>query len=102
MAEELFTQRFSDMDPYDQEERCRKAIRTLDKAIAMRIAAGILLLVAVIRSGAVPVAVGLSGFLLLILLAGTVPLVRELKKQNSLRAESLKRQEEQENQKKRP
>lgn len=102
MEEELFSQRFSDLDPYDQEERCRKAARTLFKAIAMRIAAGVLLLVAVIRSGAAPVAVGLSGFLLLILLAGTVPLVRELKKQNSLRAECLKQQEEQENKKKSP
>ena len=71
----------SEMDPYDREERCRKTIRTLLKAIVMRIAAGALLAVAVVRANAAPIALGLTGFALLLILSGLIPLIRELKKQ---------------------
>ena len=81
MAEDLILDSLSEMDPYDREERCRKTIRTLLKAIVMRIAAGALLAVAVVRANAAPIALGLTGFALLLILSGLIPLIRELKKQ---------------------
>ena len=39
MAEDFILDSLSEMDPYDREERCRKTIRTLLKAVVMRIAA---------------------------------------------------------------
>lgn len=94
MAEEIIWERLSDMDPYDREERCRKAIRTLVKAIVMRVAAGILLIAAVIRAGAMPVATGLAVFVLLTIGAGSLPLVWELKKQRELLRQCLDQQKE--------
>ena len=66
MAEDFILDSLSEMDPYDREERCRKTIRTLLKAVVMRIAAGVLLAVAVIRANAAPIAMGLTGFALLL------------------------------------
>lgn len=94
MAEQDIFERLSDLDPYDREERCRKAIRTIGKAIIMRIAAGVLLLVALIRGGTAPVAIGLSVFALVIILVGVFPLAGELKKQCSLLKTCLMEQEE--------
>ena len=81
MAEDFILDSLSEMDPYDREERCRKTIRTLLKAIVMRIAAGALLAAAVVRANAAPIALGLTGFALLLILSGLIPLIRELKKQ---------------------
>ena len=100
MAEDFILDSLSDMDPYDREERCRKTIRTLRKAIVMRIAAGSLLAVAVIRANAAPIALGLTGFALLLILVGMAPLVRELKKQKSILHESLIQQAQSETHKK--
>lgn len=92
MAEDFILDSLSEMDPYDREERCRKTIRTLVKAIIMRIAAGVLLAVAVIRANAVPIALGLTCFALLLILTGMLPLVRELKKQKGVLDECLDQQ----------
>ena len=89
MAEDFILDSLSEMDPYDREERCRKTIRTLSKAVVMRIAAGVLLAVAVIRANAAPIAMGLTGFALLLILSGLIPLVRELKKQKGVLDECL-------------
>ena len=98
MAEtDFFPEQNPDMDPYDREERCMKAIRTLLKAVIMRIAAGALLVFAVVRAGAAPVAVGLAVFALVIILSGMVPLILELKKQLVLRKELLALQDQLEN-----
>ena len=94
MAEDFILDSLSDMDPYDREERCRKTIRTLLKAILMRGAAGILLAVAVVRANAVPIALGLTGFALLLILLGFLPLVKEMKKQRVILKECLKQQDE--------
>ena len=91
---DFFSENQPDLDPYDREARCRKAIRTIGKAIAVRVAAGILLLAAVVRAGAAPVALGLSVFALLVILTGVFPLVRELGKQRGLLKACLKQQEE--------
>lgn len=90
---ELFPEQTPDMDPYDREERCRKAIRTIGKAIAVRIAACVLLLVAVLRTGAAPLALGLTAFALLVILAGVFPLAAELRKQRGGLNECLQQQE---------
>lgn len=92
MADEMFFDSLSDMDPYDREERCRKTIRTLRKAIVMRVAAGVLLAVAVIRANAAPFALGLTGLALLLILSGMIPLAREWKKQRLLLKECLAQQ----------
>ena len=92
MAENFILDSLSEMDPYDREERCRKTIRTLLKAVVMRIAAGVLLAVAVIRANAAPIAMGLTGFALLLILSGLIPLVRELKKQKGVLDECLDQQ----------
>ena len=92
MAEDFILDSLSEMDPYDREERCRKTIRTLLKAVVMRIAAGVLLAVAVIRANAAPIAMGLTGFALLLILSGLIPLVWELKKQKGVLDECLDQQ----------
>lgn len=93
MADDFILDSLSDMDPYDREERCRKTIRTLVKAILMRIAAGVLLAVAVVRANAAPIALGLTAFALLLILSGLIPIVRELKKQRMILKECLEEQE---------
>ena len=96
MADNFILDSLSDMDPYDREERCRKTMRTLLRAIIVRIAAGVLLAVAVVRAGASSVALGLTGFALLLILAGLFPLTMELKKQKGILKECLDQQKEQE------
>ena len=98
MAEDFILDSLSDMDPYDREERCRKTIRTLLKAIAVRLAAGVLLAVAVIRAKAAPIAMGLTGFALVLIFSGLLPLWWELKKQRKLTKECRKLQKEMEKQ----
>ena len=94
MAEDFILDSLSDMDPYDREERCRKTIRTLTKAIVMRVLAGILLVAGVVCAGAAPIALGLSIFALLVILAGAVPLIQEFRKQIRLLKDCLVLQKE--------
>lgn len=94
MAEDFILGSLSDMDPYDREERCRKTMRTLLRAIVIRVAAGVLLAVAVVRAGASPVTLGLTGFALLLILAGLFPLTMELKKQKDILKDCLEQQKE--------
>ena len=94
MADNFILDSLSDMDPYDREERCRKTMRTLLRAIIVRIAAGVLLAVAVVRAGASSVALGLTGFALLLILAGLFPLTMELKKQKDILKDCLEQQKE--------
>ena len=96
MAEDFILGSLSDMDPYDREERCRKTIRTLLRAIMIRVAAGVLLAVAVVRAGASSVALGLTGFALLLILSGLLPLTMELRKQKRILKKCLDQQKEQE------
>lgn len=94
MADDFILDSLSDMDPYDREERCRKTIRTLLRAIIVRIAAGALLAVAVVRAGVSSVALGLIGFALLLILSGLFPLTMELKKQKDILKDCLDQQKE--------
>ena len=94
MADDFILDRVSDMDSYDREERCRKTIRTLLRAIIIRVAAGVLLAVAVVRVGTSSLALGLTGFALLLILAGLFSLAMELKKQKGILKECLDQQKE--------
>lgn len=93
MADDFILDSLSDMDPYDREERCRKTIRMLLRAIIIRVAAGVLLAVAVVRARTSSVALGLTGFALLLILSGIFPLMMELKKQKGTLKECLVQQE---------
>ncbi len=83
-----------ELDPYDREERCRKIIREVARAVVMRLLVGVLLLAAVVRAGANPAVLGLGAFVLVIAVSGAVPLARELGKQRKLLKECLAGQEE--------
>ena len=96
MADDFILDSLSDMDPYDREERCRKTIRTLLRAIIIRVAAGVLLAVAVVRAGVSSLSLGLTGFALLLILSGLFPLMMELKKQKDILKECHDQQKEQE------
>ena len=94
MADDFILDSLSDMDPYDREERCRKTMRTLLRAIVIRVAAGVLLAVAVVRASVSLMALGLTGFALLLILTGLFPLTMELKKQKRILKECLDQQKE--------
>ena len=66
---------------FEQEEKCQKAIRTLRKAILMRLVIAALMIWIVVSNPAQVWAWGLSAFVLLINLAGCIPLVQEYRKQ---------------------
>lgn len=69
-----------EMDSFQREERCRKAIRTVSKAIAMRIFVCVILIWAVLQTNMEQWVIGLMAFVLIINLTGLLPLITELKK----------------------
>ncbi|MDD5864504.1 MAG: hypothetical protein PUD80_07715 [Firmicutes bacterium] len=70
-----------EMDAYDREEQCRKAIRTVGRAVFMRLLVTALLIFILVGTGLQGWVIGLIVFVLIINLAGMLPLVQELKKQ---------------------
>ena len=64
----------------EQEEKCRKALKTVGKAIAMRLFVTVLLVWIVFQTGMELWIVGLMVLVLLINLSGLLPLGNELKK----------------------
>lgn len=68
------------LDLDEREERCRKAMKVVVKAIAMRLFVFAILIWAVIRSGMPLWAVGLMALVMVINLTGILPLTAELKK----------------------
>lgn len=83
-----------EMDIYDREERCQKTIRTVRKAIFMRLVVAVLMLWIVFTNPAQIWAWGLSAFVLLIDLSGAIPLWMELKKQKKLLHELIAMEDE--------
>lgn len=67
-------------DSFEREERCCKAIKTVGKAIFMRIFVTAILVWAVFRSDMELWVIGLMAFVLIINLTGLLPLITELKK----------------------
>ena len=70
-----------EMDIYDREEQCRKAIRTVGRAVFMRLVVTALLIFILLGTGMEAWVTGLMVFVMVINLAGMLPLVQELKKQ---------------------
>ena len=67
-----------------QEEKCRKSLKTLGKAIAMRVFVTVLLFWILLQTGLTLWAVGLMVLVLLMNLGGLLPLTQEWKKQRGI------------------
>ena len=72
-----------------REDKCRKARKTVTKAIAMRVFVTALLLWVVFQTSMELWIIGLMVFVMLINLSGLLPLVSELRKQNRLLREIM-------------
>lgn len=72
------------MDVFEQEERCRKAIKSVGKAILMRIAIAVLMVFAAAQAPNNGWVWGLMAFVLIITLSALLPLGKELGKQRKL------------------
>ena len=85
MADEKMT---SEPDIYDREDQCRKAIRTVGKAVFMRLLVTALLIFVLIGNG-------MQGWVIVLIinLTGMLPLVQELRKQRKLLKEILDEEE---------
>lgn len=69
-----------DRDILEREERCQKAIKTVTKAIVMRLFICVLLIWVVFRTEMALWTIGLMLFVMAINVAGILPLFAELKK----------------------
>lgn len=94
MADEEMT---PEPDIYDREDQCRKAIRTairtVGKAVFMRLLVTALLIFVLIGNGMQGWVIGLIVFVLIINLTGMLPLVHELRKQRKLLKKILDEEE---------
>ena len=90
MADEKLT---PEPDIYDREDQCSKAIRTVEKAVFMRLLVTALLVFVLIGNGMQGWVIGLIVFVLIINLTGMLPLVQELRKQRKLLKEILDQEE---------
>ena len=80
-------------DIYDREDQCRKAIRTVGKAVFMRLLVTALLVFILLGKGMQLWVIGLMAFVLVINLAGMLPLIQELRKQRKMLKEILAQEE---------
>lgn len=78
---------------FEREERCQKAIRTVRKAVFMRIFVTGLLIWAAFRSHLEIWVVGLLMLVMVMNLTGLLPLIAEWKKQRSLLQELIAQEE---------
>lgn len=67
-------------DAFAREERCEKAIKTVSKAIFMRLAVTVILIWAILQTSMEMWVIGLIAFVLIINFSGILPLASELKK----------------------
>ena len=81
-------------DLYEREEQALKAIKTVRKAIVMRIVVAALMVWAVVMQPNQPIVWGLMAFVLLIDVLGAVPLVQEWKRQKKLFEDLVSQEEE--------
>ena len=82
-----------DRNLLDREERCQKAIRTVTKAIVMRLLICVLLIWVVVRTDLALWTIGLMVFVMAINLSGILPLTAELKKRRQEWRALLKEEE---------
>ena len=80
-------------DSFDREERCRKAIKTVGKAVFMRLFVTVLLVAAMVQAELELWALGLIAFVMIINLSGLLPLGAELKKRRAELKEILAEEE---------
>lgn len=71
-------------DILEREDRCRKNLKTVSKAIFMRLAVSCLLIFIVVNTAMEVWVLGLMGMVLLINLAGVLPLFSEWKRQKAI------------------
>jgi len=71
-------------DLYEREEQCMKAIKTVRRAVCMRIVVAALMVWAVASAPTQPIVWGLMAFVLVIDILGALPLISEWKKQKQL------------------
>lgn len=81
-------------DIYDREEQCRKVIRTVGKAVFMRLVVTALLIFVLVGTGMQSWVIGMIALVLIINLAGMLPLVQELRKQRRMLKDILAAEEE--------
>ena len=89
MERDTQVSRDAEMDILYREERCRKALKTVSKAVMMRILVTALLLWTVFQTAMELWIVGLILFVVIINLAGMLPLIGEWKKQRVILKEIL-------------
>lgn len=82
--EKLIPENPVEMDVFQREERCRKTLRTVSKAIVMRLIVTGILVFAAVRFAMELWVVGLMALVMLINLAGILPLLTEWKKQRNI------------------
>lgn len=81
-------------DPFEREERCRKAIKTVTRAMFMRLFVTAILILAVLRTNMEIWVIGLMIFVLVINISSMLPLVTELKKRRRELKEILAEEDE--------
>ena len=82
--EKLIPENPVEMDVFQREERCRKTLRTVSKAIVMRLIVTGILVFGAVRFAMELWVVGLMALVMLINLAGILPLLTEWKKQRNI------------------
>ena len=80
-------------DLYEREEQCIKAIKTVRRAIFMRIVVAALMVWAVASVPTQPGVWGLMAFVLVIDVVGALPLVQEWRKQKQLLNDLISQEE---------
>ena len=92
--ENLMPEQEPQPDIYDREEKCIKAIRTMRKAVFMRLFLTAVILWAILRFPMPLLARGLMAFVILINIAGSLPLWQEWRRQKALLRELIAQEEE--------
>ena len=78
---------------FQREEDCQKAIRTVSRAIIMRLVVTVVLIWAVIAGNMELWVMGLMAFVLVFNVVGALPLIAEWKKQRKLLTELIAKEE---------
>lgn len=76
-------------DSLEREERCRKNLKTVSRAVFMRLFVSCLLIFIIVKMAMEIWVAGLMGMVLLINLAGILPLFSEWKKQKAILKEII-------------
>lgn len=92
--ENLIPESQPEMDSFEREERCRRTMKNVSKAILMRLAVTVILLWVMVRNSMKLWVVGMICFVLIINLTGILPLAGEWKKRRQELKEIIAEDEE--------